>query len=144
MSMTRAIKLKASNAKTGKSRARKPRTVSPGRLALASYLIAQRTLSGLSQEEAAEQAGVTLKTVQRWELAENEPTMTDLAPYVESLKGSPHKALDYLLGREPQLGEPDEPPGVLAARLKLASLPRAAIEILSPIADRLDQGEPPQ
>lgn len=134
---------KAGTAKVGKSRARRPRNVPPGRQAVASYLIALRALQDYTQETAAELSGVNVKTVQRWEVGNNEPKMTDLAPYVEFLKGSPHKALDLLLGKEPPIGTLDEPPGVLATRLKLLNLPREAVEILAPIADRLLRGEPP-
>lgn len=111
--------------------------------AVASYLIALRADRKLTQEDAAATTGINVKTVQRWERGENEPKMSELGAYVEALGGSAHRALDLLLGRQPPLGTPDEPPGVLAARLRLASLPPDAIEILAPIADRLRRGEPP-
>jgi transcriptional regulator with XRE-family HTH domain len=109
--------------------------------ALQSYLIATRTNAKLSQEAAADLVGITGKTVGRWESGENEPKMSELIAYIEAIGGSAYRAVDLLLGRQPAVGSPDEPPAVLATREMLANLPPDILAILAPIAERMQRGE---
>lgn len=59
-------------------------------IAVATYLRTLRDAAGLSQEEAAVKAGISAKTLGRWEkgTGEHEPTVTNLKKLVRVLGGS--------------------------------------------------------
>lgn len=111
-----------------------------GMQAVAPYLLGLRTTAGLTQDEAAALIGVAKKTIRRWEKAENEPALTELALYVERLGGEVQKVVEYLLDLKPAPADLDEPPGVIAARVLLASLPPDAALKLAPIAQDMMPG----
>lgn len=68
-------------------------------IAIATYLRTLRDAAGLSQEEAAAKAGISAKTLGRWEkgTGEHEPTVTNLKKLVRALGGSVRDALLLLI-----------------------------------------------
>ena len=68
-------------------------------VAVATYLRTLRTAAGLSQEEAAVKAGISAKTLVRWEkgVGDHEPTVTKLKDLVRVLGGSVRDALLLLI-----------------------------------------------
>ena len=61
------------------------------------YLRDLRDAAGLTQDEAADLAGVDKKTIRRWETGSNEPKLTDLYRYVRSINGSIQHVVNLLL-----------------------------------------------
>lgn len=68
-------------------------------VAVATYLRMLRNAAGLSQEEAAAKAGISAKTLGRWEkgAGDHEPTVTNLKKLVHVLGGSVRDALLLLI-----------------------------------------------
>jgi transcriptional regulator with XRE-family HTH domain len=96
------------------------------------YLRDLRVAEGLTQAEAADRAGVSTKSVERWEAGKVEPALTTLAAYVKALRGSVTRAVALLLGdsddvtREQVVSEfaphPDETPEEAARVNRLLDL----------------------
>lgn len=61
------------------------------------YLRTLRDAAELSQAQAAKQAGVATKTVERWEAGSHEPALTTLRPYLAAIKGSMLRVLALLV-----------------------------------------------
>lgn len=61
------------------------------------YLRTLRDAAQLSQAQAARQAGVATKTVERWEAGSHEPALTTLRPYLSAIKGSMLRVLALLV-----------------------------------------------
>lgn len=72
-------------------------------IAVGIYLQTLRDEAGLNQTKAASAVGMSQKTVERWEAGENEPSLTTLVPYLESLRGSLLRTLSLLF--EPNVAE---------------------------------------
>lgn len=72
------------------------------------YLRTLRNLNKLTQTEAAGIVGISSKTVERWEAAKHEPSLTDLLPYVRALKGSAARATYLLTSTEPTIDQARE------------------------------------
>jgi len=68
-------------------------------IAVGTYLRVLRNAAGLSQEEAAVQAGISAKTLGRWEKGsgDHEPTVTNLKQLVRVLGGSVRDAMHLLV-----------------------------------------------
>lgn len=65
-------------------------------IAVGIYLQTLRDEAGLNQTKAASAVGMSQKTVERWEAGENEPALTTLVPYLESLRGSLLRTMSLL------------------------------------------------
>lgn len=64
--------------------------------AISLYLRSLRGASGLTKEQAAVHAGISSKTLERWEAGKNEPIVSNLKRLVRALQGSVNDAI-YLL-----------------------------------------------
>jgi transcriptional regulator with XRE-family HTH domain len=64
------------------------------------YLRDLRVAEGLTQAEAGVRGGISTKTVERWEAGSVEPTLTDLAAYVRTLRGSVDEIVRRLVGED--------------------------------------------
>ncbi len=76
---------------------------------LSEKLQSLRRAAGLSQEQLAEQLGVTRQAVSKWETGEGKPDIDNLLPLAKLL----HTTVDYLLddgANQPHTEEPQMPP----------------------------------
>jgi len=60
-------------------------------MTLAAQLKTARLSAGLSQKAAADLAGVNIRTYQRWEAGENEPSFSAATCLLDHLKAHPPK-----------------------------------------------------
>jgi transcriptional regulator with XRE-family HTH domain len=93
---------------------------------VAAYLKHLRKRAELTQKEAAEKAGLTAKTVERWEAAQHEPRVSDIMPYLAVMGGHIDDVVDLLTGDAPdgeilairRLQNPLPPPDIPADILR--------------------------
>ncbi len=96
-------------------------------VAVATYLRTLRSAAGLSQEEAAAKAGISAKTLGRWErgAGDHEPTVTNLKKLVHVLGGSVRDALLLLITED---ATEDDGDGVAQTWLDLPAGERAQVD----------------
>lgn len=107
--------------------------------AVAAYLKYLRKHAGMTQGEAAEQAGVAAKTVERWEAAKNEPRVSDIMPYLAVVGGHIDDVVDLLTG--------DATDGESLARRRIQHplpVPDIPPSILRDLDALFDKGTPPE
>lgn len=108
-----------------------------GMPAVSVYLRVLRDGRGLTQEQAAVKAGVSTKTVERWEAGKNEPTVSNLKQLVRVLQGSVEDAIFLLLSDDKEAAD-----GRRAAEawLRLSDEERAQIDsiLANAPADEID------
>lgn len=102
--------------------------------AVSIYLRLLRDASGLSQEAAAARAGISSKTLGRWEKADsdNEPGVSNLKRLVQALGGSAKDAVQLLIR-----DDATEEDGRVAAEMWLALTPEERERVDSILAGSL-------